>query len=115
MGIMICEAHGRVGFVETCSHIAKQIDEGKAPSGRHLATILGNIFVCDDCFNSLGFERCMSLADLPIEEALDIDDGRWEAFDAAYQAIEGRRGFCLKCFAEHCASELAETLAKGEL
>jgi len=42
----------------------------------------------------------MSLADLPIKEALNIDDGRWEAFDAAYEAIEGRRVFCLKCFAE---------------
>jgi hypothetical protein len=99
MGTMICKTHGRVGFVEICSHVAKQIDEGKAPSGHRLA-ILGNLFVCDDCFNSLGFERCMSLADLPIEEALDIDDGRWEAFHAAYKAIEGRSGFCLKCFAE---------------
>jgi len=99
MGIMICKTHGRVGFVEICSHVAKQINEGKAPSGRRLS-ILGNQFVCDDCFNSLGFERCMSLADLPFKEALDIDDGRWEAFDVAYEAIEGRSTFYLKCIAE---------------
>jgi hypothetical protein len=30
----------------------------------------------------------MSLADLPLEEAIKVDDGRWEAFDAAYEAIE---------------------------
>jgi len=51
----------------------------------------------------------MSLADLPFEEAIKVDDGRWEAFDAAYEAIEGRRLFCLKCVAElerQCASDV---------
>jgi hypothetical protein len=98
MGIMICEIHGRVGFVETCSHVAKQIDERKVPTGRRFR-ILGNLFVCDDCYNSLGFERFISLADLALEEAIMVDDGRWEASEAAYKAIEGRRGFCLKCLA----------------
>jgi hypothetical protein len=74
MGIMICKTHGRVGFVETCSHIAKQIDGRKLPNGRRL-NILGNLFVCNNCFNSLGFERFMSLADLPFEEAIRVDDG----------------------------------------
>jgi|GEM_PF-2160020 hypothetical protein len=108
MGIMICKTHGRVGFMETCSHVAKQIDDRKLPNGRRL-NILGNLFVCDNCFNSLGFELFMSLADLPFEEAIKVDDGRWEAFDAAYEAIEGRRLFCLKCVAElerQCASDV---------
>jgi hypothetical protein len=99
MGIMICKAHGHVGFVETCSHIAKAIDEGKVPRGRRF-TILSGLFVCDECFDSLGFERFISLADLPLEESVMIVDGRWEAFEAAYNAIEGRRLFCFKCFAE---------------
>jgi hypothetical protein len=99
MGIMICETHGQVGFVETCSHVAKQIDDRKVPGGRRFR-ILTNLFVCDDCYNSLGFERSISLADLPPEEAVMVDDGRWEAFEAAYEAIEGRRVFCLKCLAE---------------
>ena|SRR5262245_4433941 len=99
MGIMICKAHGRVGFVETCSHFAKQIDDRKAPSGHRLA-ILGNLFVCDECFNSLGFEQFISLAVLPMGAALDVDDGRWEAFAVAYGAIEGRRAYCLKYVAE---------------
>ena len=99
MGIMICKTHGRVGFVETCSHVAKQIDDRKVPSGRRFR-LLGNLFVCDDCYTSLGFERFISLADLPLEEAVMIDDGRWEAISAAYEAIEGRRAFCLKCLAE---------------
>jgi len=99
MGIIICEPHGRIGFVETCSHVAKQIDERKLPSGRRL-TILSNLFVCDDCFHSLGFERFVSLARLPIEEAIDVDDGSWQAFEAAYEAIDGLRLFCLKCVAE---------------
>jgi hypothetical protein len=81
MGITICKIHGRVGFVETCSHIAKQIDERKLPTGRRL-TIVTNLFVCDDCFNSLGFERFISLADLPLEDALKVDDGRWEALES---------------------------------
>jgi hypothetical protein len=102
MGIMICEIHGRVGFVETCSHVAKQIDEQRLPMG-HRFTILGHLFVCDDCFKSLGFERCIGLADLPIEEAPQIpefDDARWGVFDAAYGRIDGRHAFCLKCVAE---------------
>jgi hypothetical protein len=100
MGIMICETHGRVGFVETCSHVAKQIDDRQLPTGRRF-TILGHLFVCDDCFNSLGFERFVSLFDLPPEDVVMVDDGRWEeAFYAAYDAIEGRRVFCLKCVAE---------------
>jgi hypothetical protein len=99
MGIMICRTHGRVGFVETCSHIAKQICDRKPPKGRRLA-VGNNFLVCDDCFNFLGFERSVSLADLPLEELIEVDDGRLQAFEAAYNAIEGRRLFCLKCVAE---------------
>ena len=100
MGIMICTIHGRVGFVETCSHVAKEIDGGKMPSG-HRLTIMGcNLFVCDDCFNFLGFERFASLAELSLDEIIAVTDDRMEAFEEAYQAIESRRGFCLKCIAE---------------
>jgi hypothetical protein len=99
MGIMICKVHGEVGFVETCSHVANKIAEGNVPAGRRF-TILGNLFICDECFDSLGFERSISLADLPPEESVQIVDGRWDAFEAAYEAIEGRRAFCLKCLAE---------------
>jgi len=99
MGIMICEIHGRVGFVEACSHIGSEIDAGTVPSG-HRLTIIGNLFVCDDCFNSLDFKRFASLAELPLEEIVEITDGRLEAYEAAYEAIEGRRSFCLNCLAE---------------
>jgi len=96
MSIMICITHGRVGFVETRSHIAKWIDAGKVLGGRRL-TIGGNLFVCDDCFDSLGFEKFASMADLPLDEAVEITDGRWEA---AYNALEGRQVFCLKCITD---------------
>jgi hypothetical protein len=82
--------------LDTCSQVANQIDDREAPTGHRLA-ILGNLFVCDECFHSLGFEQ---LASLSLETELEGDDARWEAFEAAYQAIEGRRGFCLKCVAE---------------
>ena len=42
----------------------------------------------------------MSLADLPREELIEVDDGRLQALEAAYKAIEGRRLFCVKCAAE---------------
>jgi hypothetical protein len=99
MGIMICDTHGRVGFVEACSHVAKQIERKAVPDG-HRLTIMGNLFVCNDCFKSLGFDRFASLAELPLEEVVGVTDGRMEAFETAYEAIEGRRGFCLKCLAE---------------
>jgi hypothetical protein len=96
LGIMICEAHGQVGFVETCPHVAKQIDDRKTPTGHRLA-VLGNLFVCGECFNSLGFEQFTNLS---LETTLEVDGARWEAFSAAYDAIEGRRTYCLKCVAE---------------
>jgi hypothetical protein len=100
MGIMICKTHGRVGFVETCSHVAKQINDRKLPDGRRFTIFISNLFVCDVCYNSLGFERFISLACLPLEEVIMVDDGRLQAFEAAYNALEGRRLFCLKCVAE---------------
>jgi hypothetical protein len=99
MGLTICKTHGRVGFVEACAHIAKQIDAQKLSDG-HRLKIMGNIFVCDDCFKSLGFERFASLANLPLEEIVTVDDGRMEAFESAYNRIEGWRAFCLKCVEE---------------
>jgi hypothetical protein len=57
---------------------------------------LNNFFVCDGCLNSLGFERFMSLADLPLEEFIEVDDGRLQALEAAHKTIEGRRLFCVK-------------------
>jgi hypothetical protein len=100
MGIMICKTHGRVGFVETCSHVAKQINDRKLPDGRRFTIFIGNFFICDVCYNSLEFERFISLANLPIEEVIMVEDGRFQAFEAAYNALEGRRLFCLKCVAE---------------
>jgi hypothetical protein len=41
-----------------------------------------------------------SEASLPLDEAVMVNDGRWEAYETAYNAIEGRRLFCLKCVAE---------------
>lgn len=99
MGITICEVHGQAEIIETCSHVAEQIDGGTAPSGRRFS-ILSHMLVCDDCFDSLGFERFISLAALPVEEAIDVEDGRWEAYEAAYERLEARSIFCVKCVAE---------------
>jgi len=99
MGIMICEVHGRSGFVETCSHVARQIDDRQAPQGRRFK-ILPDLFICDACFDALGFKPCISLADMPLEKRIDVTDGRWEAFHVAYDAIENRRAYCLKCVSE---------------
>jgi hypothetical protein len=85
--------------METCSHVARQIRDRKLPAGRRF-TIVNKLFVCDDCFNLLGFERFISLADLPLEQLVGINDGRLEALEAAYNAIESRAIFCVKCVAE---------------
>jgi hypothetical protein len=99
--VVICNTHGRAGAVETCSHAAKQIREWERPDGRQLALPWGApLFLCDACFNSLGFEQFVSLCSLPLEDAIRVKDGRWEAFDAAYHSIEGRRLFCVKCVEE---------------
>ena len=99
MGAMMCKTHGRVNFVETCSHIANQIGRQQLPRRRRL-TIMGHLFVCEACFVSLGFDRFNDLDGLPPEELTDVDDVRWEAFRAAYNALEDRQAFCLKCVAE---------------
>lgn len=98
MGIMICSKHGRSGFIETCSHIGRIIDAGEIPIGRRL-DILGALLVCEDCFSSLGFDKCEGLADIS-GPSFDADDPRWPSYEAAYDAMEGRRAFCSKCFAE---------------
>ncbi|MGK9231208.1 hypothetical protein KXS07_06225 [Inquilinus limosus] len=99
MGITICHVHGQAEIIETCSHVAERIDAGAAPRGRRFS-ILSHMLICDECFDSLGFERFISLADLPVEEAIDVDDGRWEAYEAACERLEGRRIFCVKCVSE---------------
>jgi hypothetical protein len=100
MGFMNCKTHGRVAFVESCSHVARQIDDANFPSGRRF-TILTHRFVCDDCYDLLGFDRFVGLAGLPAEQILDdAHADLWEAFEAAYILIEGRRLFCLACLEE---------------
>ena len=99
MGIMICRTHGQEEFWETCPHIAEQVEAGMFPSGRRLS-VLGHLFVCEDCFNSLGFQEAASLAEMPLEEQIEVSDGRWEAFNAAYEALKDRRIFCFACVAE---------------
>lgn len=99
MGIMICKTHGRVGFVETCQHVAQQIDSGKIPAG-HRFTNLVDLLICDECYDRFGFEQFSDLAKLPPEESAKMDDSRWQAFEAAYEAVKGRRSHCLKCVAE---------------
>jgi hypothetical protein len=76
-----------------------RIDSGTVPSGRRF-NIMGSLFICGECFDSLGFEKCINLADMPLEKSAKIVDGRWEAFEAAYEAIEGRRLICWKCLSE---------------
>ena len=99
MGIMMCDKHGRVGFVEVCSHVAKDLKGGFVPNGYRL-TIMGSLFVCDDCFKSLGFAQFASLEAVPLEQAIAIRDGRWEAFEVAYRSLPGRQAFCGECFRE---------------
>jgi hypothetical protein len=96
MGIMVCPTHARSEFVEICSHVAAQIDDGKQPSG-HRFDYLGHLLICDECFHSLGFDKCSSLKGLHFENDL-IEDSLWDAYSAAYEAIEDRQAFCLKCF-----------------
>ncbi|MEA1649830.1 hypothetical protein UAJ10_12490 [Nitrospirillum sp. BR 11164] len=99
MGILIYEKHGRGGFVETCGHIARQIGDGKAPTG-HRLTILNTLLVCQECYNVLGFETFSSLSQLPIQDIVVSTDGRMERFEAAYDALPGRSCVCAHCLAE---------------
>jgi hypothetical protein len=101
MGIMICETHGRVGFVETCSHIAKMLDAGRA---RRTVTTADFFWRDPTCVyataatSRLNLKGFASLADLQLNEIANITDGRLEAFEEDHKAIKGRRGFCANCF-----------------
>ena len=99
MGVMICEKHGRVGFVETCAHIGAEVTAGRMPGG-HRLDIAGEIWLCADCYQKLEFGRFANLAGLPLEELVcRVDDDLYEASKEAYARIEGRQGFCLRCVA----------------
>lgn len=65
---------------------------GIAPRGHRLKGIC-NLLVCEECFQLLDLGRFSGLAELPVEEAILMTNGRMEAFEAAYEKIEGRRGF----------------------
>jgi hypothetical protein len=86
MGITIYQTLGSVGSVKACSHFAERFDAGKLPMS-HRLTIIGNLFLCDGCFYSLGFGQFVSLADLSLEEVIKAKNGRMVAFDFAYEAI----------------------------
>ena len=94
MGIIICPVHGRSPIVETCAHVAEKIERRQAPTG-HRLTILGDLLVCDACFDQLGFDRTASLEEAPIEPY--VNDERWQAYEAAYDRLETRAVFCLEC------------------
>ena len=103
---MICETHGRVGFVEVCSHVGAEIEGGIAPRGHRLKGIC-NLLVCEECFQSLDLRRFSDLAELPVEEAILMTDGRLKALQRAYEAIEGQRVQCVRCLEDLGPSKLA--------
>lgn len=94
MGRMICKVHGNVAFWDTCQHVAKELDKGQVPLGHRF----WNMYLCDACFS--GFEPYDNLISLPMTDAMArADDDQWKAFEAAYNALEGRRSFCVECVA----------------
>jgi hypothetical protein len=91
MGIINCPVHGRAPIVETCGHVAEKIERRQTPTG-HRLTILGDLLVCDTCFVQLGFDRVASLAKMPIQDAVCVNDERWQAYEAAYdRPVASRR------------------------
>ncbi len=99
MGKVICGVHGGSQLVETCSHIAKRIAEGKVPGGRRFL-FLGELLICDECTASLYFEKFNNISDLPFDDQINhLDDPRWKAIEAAYEGMEGREVFCARCIA----------------
>ena len=99
MGIVRCNVHEHGAIVETCRHIGAQIHQGISPAGHRFA-VLSELFLCDDCFNTLGFGPLRRFFNLPIGELLDIDEASSTALDRAYDSIEGRCIFCAECIAE---------------
>jgi hypothetical protein len=99
MGIVLCDIHGHGAIVETCRHVAEQIDSGMRPTGQRF-TVLTELFICDDCFETLGFERFRRFLNLPAEEFIDIDDASAAPLEEACTSLEGRRIFCSTCITE---------------
>ena len=100
MGKTRCSKHGTAHFVVACSHVGDQVDRGELPKCQRL-TLVVSLFVCDDCMKSLDFEKYAGLAR---EEAPEPSDPQWdthyEAYEAAYEALENPRILCAKCVAE---------------
>lgn len=99
MSVMDCDVHGQVGLVETCSHIAEQLNLGNVPTGRRFR-VFCDTFVCDHCYETHGFERLSFIFGLPPELIIDVDDDVWGSLEKAYESINERgRMFCSKCLA----------------
>jgi hypothetical protein len=96
MGIVICEAHGRAGLVETCLHVAKEIDNRRYGQFYHAGTLL----VCEECLHKYHLERFEDnvLAAKGIFRIWDNDE-LLEAYFEAYEQIQDRTVHCSECIA----------------
>jgi hypothetical protein len=95
MGKMLCEKHGSGELVQACPHFAEQISSKNPLVGYRLNT-LPPLYVCDECFASLGLETFGKFPPFSINEDSALTDRRFEVGDL----IPEKACFCSKCVAE---------------
>lgn len=100
-GILYCPYHGRVDVVETCQHVAEEIDQKKYGEFQYVGTIL----VCENCFHKYNLDRLQNLR----RDFIGIlnGEGSWEdmffealddkTYEEIYERFEGRTGKCSDC------------------
>src|SRR5580698_8845151 len=111
MGIMICSKHGRSGFVEVCTHVARDLDQGQYGEYESLS-LMGNLILCRGCYTTTGFDNFRQYSDSSgINDLSRFTDAIIGDFEAAYEKLEERRIYCVECVA---AIQVAQARKEGK-
>ncbi len=95
MGLINCDKHGYAGIIETCAHVATDIDNRRY--GRYCDA--GTLLVCDECLHKYHLEPFQKYTPLLDGRFHDIPDDVLEAYFHAYKQMQHNAVRCSECVA----------------
>jgi hypothetical protein len=97
VGIIICKKHGQAGIVETCQHVANEIDNKRYGQFHYAGTLL----VCEECLHQYHLERFENNSLALGHGIFGIleDEELTDAFFDIYEQFQERTVRCSQCIA----------------
>ncbi len=110
MGRVQCSKHGMAGIIETCAHVAEDLDRSLLGDFTQVA-ILGKLLLCPACMQAGGFKKfAAKLEDWQSLLAKENDE-LWTEYVAQYERVPGRRIYC----SEYVATAMVDSARKRGL